>query len=115
MDGSAQEHLPQLSRCVGDAKYVYLDDDARSQRKPRVGQVNRFLAVEMNGEEEFFVEITEHAILRWQRSIAIVDVGKRTRPRVTHNSYIVALAAYANYWQPQFVQYKCVTKVAETF
>ena len=42
----------------------YQDDDARSQRKPRVGQVNRFLVVEVDGEEEFFVEITEHTILR---------------------------------------------------
>ena len=93
----------------------YQDDDARSQRKPRVGQVQRFLALEVDGEEEFFVEITEHEILRWQRTIAIVDVSKRTRHRVTHASHIVALTAYANYWQPQFVQYKCVTTVADTF
>jgi hypothetical protein len=93
----------------------FQDDDARSQRKPRVGQVQRFLALEVDGEEEFFVEITEHEIVRWQRTIAIVDVSKRTRQRVTHASHIVALAAYANYWQPQFAQYKCVTPVADTF
>ena len=93
----------------------YQDDDARSQRKPRVGQVQRFLALEVDDEEEYFVEIMEHVILRWQRTVAIVDVSKRTRHRVTHASHIVALAAYADYWEPQFVQYKCVTTVADTF
>jgi hypothetical protein len=93
----------------------YLDDDARSQRKPRVGQVKKFHAVEVDGEEQFFVEITEHVILRWQRTIAIVDVSQRTRTRITHASHIVYMAAYANYWQPQFAQYKCVTIVAHTF
>jgi hypothetical protein len=93
----------------------YLDNDPRSQRKPRVGQVVRFLVVEVEGEEEFFVEITEHTVLRWQRSIAIVDLSARTHIKITHASHVVSLAAYAPYWQPQFVQYKCVTRVVDTY
>jgi hypothetical protein len=93
----------------------YLDDDARGQRNSRVGQVKRFLVVSVDGEEQFFTEIREHVILRWQRSIAVVDVSRRTRTRVTHASHIVSLAAYADYWQPQFVQYKCVIPVGDTF
>ena len=91
------------------------DDDPRSQTKPRAGQVVRVLVVEVNGEEEFFFQITEHKILRWQRSIAIVDLSSRTRTRVTHSSNVTALAAYAPYWQPAFTQYKCVTRVIDTY
>ena len=61
------------------------------------------------------VMVTEHDVLRWQRTVAIVDVIRRTQPRVTHASHIVSLAAYAKYWEPQFVQYKCVTTVKDTF
>ena len=99
----------------GSGCLFYLDDDARSQRKPRVGKVVRFLALEVDDVEEFFVEITEHKILRWQRTIAIVDLTKRTTTQLTHASHIVALAAYAPYWEPQFVQYKCVTTAADTY
>ena len=80
-----------------------------------VKAVVRFLALEVDDVEEFFVEITEHKILRWQRTIAIVDLTKRTTTQLTHASHIVALAAYAPYWEPQFVQYKCVTTVADTY
>jgi len=99
----------------GTGCMFYLDDDPRSQKKPRVGQVLRFLVVEVDGEEEFFVEITEHKVMRWQRSIAIVDLSSRTRIKVTHASHVVFLAAYAPYWQPEFVQYKCVTRVVDTY
>jgi hypothetical protein len=99
----------------GSGCLFYLDDDARSQRKPRVGKVKRFLALEVDDEEEFFVEITEHKILRWQRTIAIVDLSQRTSTQVTHAAHIVSLAAYAPYWEPQFAQYKCVTTVADTY
>ena len=47
----------------GSGCMFYLDDDPQSQRKPRVGQVVRFLVVEVDGEEEFFVEITEHKVM----------------------------------------------------
>ena len=99
----------------GTGCLFYQDDDPRSQRKPRVGQVVRILVVEVDEVEEFFFEITEHKILRWQRSIAIVDLSKRTRTTVTHSSHVVALAAYAPYWQAAFTHYKCVTRVADTY
>jgi hypothetical protein len=100
---------------AGSGCMFYLDDDARSQARPRVGQVVRFLAVEVDGGEEFFVEITEHTVLRWQRSIAIVDFSRRSSTRITHSGHVVALAVYAPYWQPQFTQYKCVTRVTDTY
>ena len=99
----------------GTGCLFYQDDDARSQRSPRVGQVVRILVVEVDDVEEFFFEIIEHKILRWQRSIAIVDLSKRTHKRVTHSSHVVALAAYAPYWLPQFTDYKCVTRVGDTY
>jgi hypothetical protein len=99
----------------GSGCLFYLDDDARSQQKPRAGKVVRFLAVEVDDVEEFFVEITEHEILRWHRTIAIVDLTKRTRTRVTHSAHVVSLAAYAPYWEPQWAQYKCVTIVADIY
>jgi hypothetical protein len=99
----------------GSGCLFYQDDDARSQKEPRAGQVVRFLALEVDGEEQFFAQITEHKIIRWQRSIAIVDMTKRTRTRITHTSHIVSLAVYADYWQGQFVRYKCVTRVADTY
>jgi ribosomal protein L35 len=99
----------------GTGCLFYLDDDARSQRKPRVGQVKRFLALDIDDNEEFFVEIEEHKVIRWQRTVAIVDMSRPTRTRVTHAGHIVSLAAYAKYWVPQFVQYKCVTTVKDTF
>jgi hypothetical protein len=99
----------------GTGCLFYLEDDARGQSKPRVGQVIRFLALDIDDVEEFFVEITEHAVLRWQRSIAVVDLTRRTKTRITHAGHIVSLAAYAPYWEPQFTQYKCVTPVSDTY
>ena len=82
---------------------------------PRVGLAKRLLALEVDSAEEFFAEITEHDVLRWQRTVAIVDVSRRTHLRVTHASHIVSLAAYAKYWEPKFVQYRCVTTAKDTF
>jgi hypothetical protein len=96
--------------------FFFLDDDARvAQTDARVGQVQRFWVLEMDGNDELFMEILEHKVSRWQRNVAVVDLSKRTRMRITHSSHVVAMAAYADYWQPQWAQYKCVTKVASTF
>ena len=99
----------------GTGCLFYLDDDARSQNRPRVGKVERFLALEVDGEEQFFVEIIEHTVLRWMRTIAVVDLSRRERTRMTHAGHIVSLAAYVAYWEPQFTQYKCVTTVVDKY
>ena len=96
--------------------FFFLDDDARvAQSDARVGQVQRFWVLEMDGNEELFIEILEHTVTRWHRDVAVVDMSQRTRMRITHYSHVVAMAAYADYWQPEWVQYKCVTKVTSTF
>jgi hypothetical protein len=100
----------------GTGCFFFLDDDARvAQSDARVGKVQRFWILEMDGDEELFIEILEHTVTRWHRDVAVVDFSKRTRMRITHYSHVVAMAAYADYWQPEWVQYKCVTKVTSTF
>ncbi len=47
---------------LGTGCIFYLDNDARGQER-RVGKVQRFLALEVDGKEEFFVQITEHNVL----------------------------------------------------
>jgi hypothetical protein len=100
---------------AGTGCLFYQDDDARGQRKPRVGKVIRYLVVKIDEEDECFFEIEEHKVLRWHRTIAILDLSKRSRIRVTHSSHVVAMAAYAPYWQPQFTQYKCACRVIDTY
>ena len=100
---------------TGSGCLFYLDDDAPGQEHPRVGKVLRFLVVEVEDVEEHFVEITEHTVLRWQRSVAVVDLSQPVRTRITHAGHVVSLAAYAEYWQPRFTQYKCVVRVADTY
>ena len=100
----------------GTGCFFFMDDDARvAQSNPRVGQVQRFWILEMDDQEELFMEILEHNVIRWHRSVAVIDLSRRTRMRITHSSHVVAMAAYAEYWQPRWVQYKCVTKVSSTF
>ena len=100
----------------GTGCFFFMDNDARvAQSNARVGQVQRFWILEIDGLDEVFMEILEHKVIRWQRSVAVVDQSKRTRMRITHSSHVVAMAAYAEYWQPRWVQYKCVTKVSSTF
>jgi hypothetical protein len=100
---------------IGSGCLFYLDDDARGQEHPRVGKVQRFLVVEVDEVEEYFVDITEHNVLRWHRSVAVVDLSRPVRNRITHAGHVVSLAAYAEYWQPRFTQYKCVVRVADTY
>jgi hypothetical protein len=105
------KHWAQETGC-----FFFMDDDARvAQSDARVGKVQRFWVLEMDGNEELFIEILEHTVTRWHRNVAVVDLSKRTRMRITHYSHVVAMAAYADYWQPQWVQYKCATKVTSTF
>ena len=99
----------------GSGCLFFLDDDARGMVHPHVGTVQRFLALEVDGEEQFFVEIAENKVLRWQRSVAVVDMSRPVRSRFTHAGHVVSLATYADYWQPQYTQYKCVVRVADTY
>jgi hypothetical protein len=87
---------------LGSGCLFYLDTDAPSLVHPHVGTVKRFLALEIDGKEQFFVEITEHTVLRWQRSVAVVDLSLPSRTRITHAGHVVSLATYAEYWQPQY-------------
>jgi hypothetical protein len=103
------------SWATGSGCLFFLDNDARGLEQPHVGTVQRFLALEVDGEEQYFVEISEHFVLRWQRSVAVVDLSHPVRNRITHSGHVVSLATYADYWEPQFTQYKCVVRVADTY
>jgi hypothetical protein len=99
----------------GSGCFFFLADDAAGRLHPHVGTVQRFLAVEVDGEEQFFVEIIENTVLRWQRSVAVVDTTRPVRTRFTHSDHVISLATYADYWEPRFTQYKCVVRVADTY
>ena len=99
----------------GSACFFFLADDARGLVYPHVGKVQRFLALEVDGEEQFFVEIIESTVLRWQRTVAVVDTTRPVRTRFTHSEHVISLATYADYWEPRFTQYKCVVQVADTY
>ena len=92
-----------------------MDDDGRGRSDARVGKVQRFWILHMDGNEELFVETMEHHVYRWVRNVAVLDLSQRTKMQITHYSHVAAMAAYADYWQPQWVQYKCATKVTSTF
>jgi hypothetical protein len=99
----------------GSGCFFFLADDAAGRLHPHVGTVQRFLAVEVDGEEQFFVEIIENPVLRWQRTVAVVDTTRPSRIRFTHSDHVISLATYADYWEPRFTQYKCVVRVADTY
>jgi hypothetical protein len=99
----------------GSACFFFLADDAPGLVHPHVGTVQRFLELEVDGEEEYFVEIIENTVLRWQRSVAVVDTTRPVRTRFTHSEHVISLATYADYWDPRFTQYKCAVKVADTY